>query len=177
MKNSTLIKGTAAVAVGAALLLGGGGTLASWNDTATATPGSIFSGNLDIEPGAASWYVDGTRIDDISTYRVVPGDVLTFTQVLDVTLAGDKMAASVSASNINPANGFGDTVKVTGPKLEVDGVEVANFLKTSKTVTATITFEFLSATSGQTAVNETYNFNGVTFTLAQEIPAAAATQP
>lgn len=29
MKNSTMIKGTAAIAVGAALLLGGGGTLAA----------------------------------------------------------------------------------------------------------------------------------------------------
>ena len=35
MKNSTLIKGTAAIAVGAALLLGGGGTLAAWNDPIT----------------------------------------------------------------------------------------------------------------------------------------------
>jgi alternate signal-mediated exported protein len=48
MKNSTLVKGTAAIAVGAALLLGGGGTLANWNAEATAAPGTIVSGDLNV---------------------------------------------------------------------------------------------------------------------------------
>ena len=48
MKNSTLIKGTAAIAVGAALLLGGGGTLANWNAEANQTPGTIVAGDLNV---------------------------------------------------------------------------------------------------------------------------------
>lgn len=45
MKNSALIKGAAAIAVGAALLLGGG-PLASWNASDTQTPGTIVAGNF-----------------------------------------------------------------------------------------------------------------------------------
>jgi alternate signal-mediated exported protein len=48
MKNSALIKGTAAIAVGAALLLGGGGTLASWNASDTQSPGTITAGDLNV---------------------------------------------------------------------------------------------------------------------------------
>jgi alternate signal-mediated exported protein len=102
MKNSTLLKGTAAIAVGAALLLGGGGTLANWNDAATATPGSIVSGDLNLEAKEGTWTntadVDVTEGLEDGTYTVVPGDVLTFTQNLDVTLKGDNMAATISAT-------------------------------------------------------------------------------
>lgn len=171
MKNSTLIKGTAAIAVGAALLLGGGGTLAAWNDSATAAPGTIIAGNLDIKAGAGTWKdSSGKTIEKIGDYRVVPGDVLTFTQVLDVTLEGNNMAAKVTTTGISATSGFGDTVTVSQPELSVGDKEITNALTASETVTATITFEFEAATSGQTAVQETYNFNNVGFTLAQDVP-------
>ena len=55
MKNSALIKGTAAIAVGAALLLGGGGTLASWNAAASGTPGTVIAGDLNVAAATGVW--------------------------------------------------------------------------------------------------------------------------
>jgi hypothetical protein len=59
-------------------------------------------------------------------------------------------------------------VIVTAPALTVGGAPVSNPLKTSATVTATITFEFKSATTtGRTDVNAAYDFKNVSFTLNQ----------
>jgi alternate signal-mediated exported protein len=172
MKNSTLVKGTAAIAVGAALLLGGGGTLANWNAEATAAPGIIVSGDLNVAKTAAGVWKDraGATID-ITTYKVVPGDKLTFTQDLTVTLVGDKMAANVATTGITATNGFTPAnVSVSAPALTLGGTAVANPLKatgSAQTVTATITFEFLSTTTGRADTSVSYNFNNVAFQLTQ----------
>ena len=171
MKNSTLIKGTAAIAVGAALLLGGGGTLANWNAEATAAPGTIVAGDLNVATGTGAWTDRAGNAVNIATYKVVPGDKLTFTQTLNVTLAGDKMAANVSTTGITATNGFTPAnVVVSAPNLTVGGAAVSNPLKptgSAQTVTATITFEFLSSTSGRADVTKSYNFNDVAFQLTQ----------
>lgn len=175
MKNSTLIKGTAAIAVGAALLLGGGGTLANWNAEATAAPGTIVSGDLNVAKTAAGVWKDraGAVISDISTYKVVPGDKLTFTQDLTVTLVGNKMAANVTTTGITPTNGFTTgNVSVSAPVLTQGSAAVANPLTptgSAQTVTATITFEFLSTTTGRDGNSSSYNFNNVAFQLTQVV--------
>jgi alternate signal-mediated exported protein len=173
MKNTTLIKGSAAIALGAALLLGGGGTLANWNAEATTTPGTIVAGDLNVENITAGVWKDrnSVTIPDIANYKVVPGDKLTFTQNLAVTLKGNKMAANVATTGISATNGFlPANVTVSAPVLTVGVTPVSNPLVAStgtQTVTATITFEFLSATTGRTDVNATYNFNNVAFQLTQ----------
>ncbi|WP_353711357.1 alternate-type signal peptide domain-containing protein [Arthrobacter sp. K5] len=174
MKNSALIKGTAAIAVGAALLLGGGGTLASWNASQSATPGTVVAGDLNVVVANTGVWTDhnGATITNIANYKVVPGDKLTYTQVLDVTLTGDKMAAEVAAEGATPDNGFTEAnVAVTDPVLTVGetglGTEVTNPLKTSQKVTAKITFEFKWATADRDDVTAEYDFNEVSFTLNQ----------
>ncbi|WP_285248515.1 alternate-type signal peptide domain-containing protein [Pseudarthrobacter sp. efr-133-R2A-89] len=173
MKNSTLVKGTAAIAVGAALLLGGGGTLANWNAEATAAPGTIVSGDLNVVKAVNGVWKDraGTVIPDISAYKVVPGDKLTFTQDLTVTLVGNKMAANVTTTGISATNGFTPAnVSVSAPALTVGSTAVANPLVptgSDQTVTATITFEFLSSTTGRADTTKSYNFNNVAFQLTQ----------
>ncbi len=175
MKNSTLIKGTAAIAVGAALLLGGGGSLANWNAEATTAPGTISSGDLNVAKTVAGVWKDraGTVIADINAYKVVPGDKLTFTQDLTVTLIGNKMAANVSTTGINATNGFTTgNVSVSAPALTVGTTPVANPLTptgSAQTVTATITFDFLATTNGRDGVNSSYNFNSVAFQLTQVV--------
>jgi alternate signal-mediated exported protein len=172
MKNSALIKGTAAIAVGAALLLGGGGTLASWNASTTQNPGTVVAGDLDVVADAGVWTDRNGAPVTISTYKVVPGDKLTYTQVLDVTLTGDKMAANVAATGTGAVNGFtAANVVVTDPVLMVGDTPVSNPLTTSGTVTAAITFEFKSGTTGRSDVTKSYNFGSVAFTLNQIAPA------
>ncbi|WP_320536317.1 alternate-type signal peptide domain-containing protein [Pseudarthrobacter sp. IC2-21] len=172
MKNSTLIKGSAAIALGAALLLGGGGTLANWNAEASTAPGTIVSGDLDVQTATGTWADrNGTTIPDIKAYKVVPGDKLTFKQDLTVTLHGDKMAANVTTAGVTPTNGFTATnVSVSPVALTVGSAALANPLVAAagtQTVTATVSFEFLSSTTGRTDVNKSYNFNDVAFQLTQ----------
>ncbi|MEV7572313.1 alternate-type signal peptide domain-containing protein [Pseudarthrobacter sp. NPDC089323] len=183
MKNSTLVKGTAAIAVGAALLLGGGGTLAAWNAEATQTPGTIVAGDLNVVNAttAGVWKDRAGATIDIAAYKVVPGDKLTYTQDLTVTLVGDKMAANIGTTGITATNGFiPANVSVTGPALTVGTTPVSNPLKptgSAQTVTATITFEFLSTTSGRGDVTKTYNFNDVAFQLEQVVAGSGLVAP
>lgn len=174
MKNTTLVKGSAAIALGAALLLGGGGTLANWNAAATQTPGEIVAGDLNLVNTTSTgvWKDRAGATIDITTYKVVPGDKLTFTQDLTVTLKGNKMAAEIATTGIDAeVSGFTATnVSVSEPVLTVGVTPVSNPLVASvgtQTVTATITFEFLSTTNNRADVNQTYNFNNVGFTLEQ----------
>jgi alternate signal-mediated exported protein len=177
MKNSALIQGTAAIAVGAALLLGGGGTLASWNASQSATPGTVVAGDLNIvKSGTGVWTDSSDKPVTISSYKVVPGDKLTYTQVLDVILTGDKMAANIAATGTGAVNGFTPAnVIISDPVLTVDGDPVTNPLTTSATVTATITFEFKSGTANRDDVTKSYNFGSVAFTLNQIVPVVAGT--
>jgi alternate signal-mediated exported protein len=173
MKNSALIKGTAAIAVGAALLLGGGGTLASWNGSDSGAPGTVVAGDLNVVAAKGVWKDrTGAEISDIDDYKVVPGDKLTYTQVLDVTLTGDKMAAEIKAEGADADNGFRDVnVTVTDPVLTAGdtgaGPVVVNPLKTTQKVTAIMTFEFKSTTANRDDVTAKYNFGNVSFTLNQ----------
>jgi alternate signal-mediated exported protein len=169
MKNATLIKGAAAIAVGAGLLLGGGGTLAWWNAADAAAPGTVVAGDLNVVAGNGVWTDRGGATIDITTYKVVPGDKLTFTQDLDVTLVGSKMAATLTASGTGSVNGFtSDNVVVSAPVLKGANNQVlANPLTTSQDVTATITFEFESTTGAQADTEAIYNLGNVSFTLQQ----------
>jgi alternate signal-mediated exported protein len=171
MKNSTLIKGSAAIALGAALLLGGGGTLANWNAEATTTPGTIVAGDLNIQTAAGTWTDRNGDAVNIATYKVVPGDKLTFKQDLTVTLHGNKMAANVATTGISETSGFTPANVIVSPvALSVGAAAVANPLVASagtQTVTATVTFEFKSSTTLRDNVNATYNFNTVAFQLTQ----------
>src|SRR5690554_2199545 len=99
-----LLKGSIAGAAGIALLLGGAGTLALWNDTETIAGGAITAGELDIDAGTSAgvWAVNDIDIVSPATiddYRVVPGDIVTFTKVFDVTAVGDNLEATVALSN------------------------------------------------------------------------------
>jgi alternate signal-mediated exported protein len=81
------------------------------------------------------------------------------------------MAANVATTGITATNGFTSAnVSVSAPALTVGGTAVANPLKptgSAQTVTATITFEFLSSTTGRADTTASYNFNNVAFQLTQ----------
>ncbi|NUT69618.1 alternate-type signal peptide domain-containing protein [Pseudarthrobacter sp. C4D7] len=177
MKNSTLIKGTAAIAVGAALLLGGGGTLAAWNQEASADAGQIVAGDLGLQAQTGVWTDGGTQqIADITKYRVVPGDKLTFTQTLTVKLRGDKMAAQIKlndviASTFSKSNVQIDpiTIKNAAGETVIDNPILKPVANDTQTVTVSTTFHFLSTTPGLENVNATYDLSKVSYTLQQVI--------
>ncbi|MFC4395148.1 MULTISPECIES: alternate-type signal peptide domain-containing protein [Micrococcaceae] len=177
MKNSTLIKGTAAIAVGAALLLGGGGTLAAWNQDASANAGQIVAGDLGVTAVPGVW-TDASKqeIKDITKYRVVPGDKLTFTQTLSVKLRGDKMAAQIklndaTTSTFSSANVAIAPLTITDSKGAVVSKDtiIKPVADDTQTVTVSTTFNFLSTTPGVENVNATYDLSKVSYTLQQVV--------
>ncbi len=116
-----LTKAAIAGAAGIALLLGGAGSLAFWNASANVAGGTITAGELTITaanpevPG--TWTVsNGTIVNgaiaDITSFRAVPGDVLTYTKDFAITAVGNNLKASVgitgdsitAATPLTPAN-------------------------------------------------------------------------
>ena len=104
-----LTKGAIATAAGIILLMGGAGTLASWNSSATAGASqTITAGQLSVvSAGTGAWKNSlGTTITP-SSYKVVPGDTLTYTQTFSVTASGDNLYFTVAASSGALSNATG----------------------------------------------------------------------
>ncbi|MET0862273.1 MAG: alternate-type signal peptide domain-containing protein [Microbacterium sp.] len=122
MKKSTrtLLGSSIAAALGALLLLGGTGSLASWSDTETSQTQQIQSGTLDL--GSSSQITTagatikqctpdctGAQSAPYTGGPIVPGDVITATVNIPVTLTGQNLTARFDVSPTKAATG-GDTV-------------------------------------------------------------------
>jgi alternate signal-mediated exported protein len=125
-----LAKGAIAGAAGVVLLLGGAGTFAFWNSTANVAGGSIVAGNLLVaNTGAAGvWTDQNDVVITIATYRIVPGDTLTYTDDLTVTAVGDNLVATLDLA--------GGAITPTTAGNAAD-VALAGYLADSATLTAT----------------------------------------
>jgi len=177
-----MAKGAIAAGVGVILLAGGGGTLATWNQANNASMGSVVSGDLNLVAGAGVWKnAANTTIPNIADYKVVPGDTLTYTQPLTVTLTGNLMTAKLAVTGASAANGFGDQGVVSATTLTnarngqvlPDAVLVP---ADSGQVTATTTFTFKSTTTGRDAVNSSVNLGGIGYKLEQQAPVSSNTK-
>lgn len=117
MKKSirTLVGASVAATLGAVLLLGGTGTMARWSDTAVTSTEQIQSGNLDLgtvglSNFSATTITQCTPVCSAPTAytggAIVPGDTLSLTVNVPVTLVGTNMKAqfSVQPSKAAPAN-------------------------------------------------------------------------
>ncbi|WBU39143.1 alternate-type signal peptide domain-containing protein [Homoserinibacter sp. YIM 151385] len=122
-----LVKGSIATAAGVALLLGGAGTFALWNDSAAIQGGTISTGRLDIQPVADARWADvssGTPSEwSPETDLLVPGDVVTFTQSADVIATGKNLHArfSYEPGSIEIDESLSDDVQVTFLATKVSG--------------------------------------------------------
>lgn len=137
MKKTT--KGALAASTAAVLLLGGAGSLAYWNTEGTVAGGGFSTGDLELDFAdcdRASWTVvneiEGVRTPDVdlTTFKVVPGDVFTKTCTIKVVSVGDNIRAvlGVTDGTATPTAGFDtDDYEVTSsfllagaPLTEVD---------------------------------------------------------
>lgn len=99
--NKLLVSAIAGAA-GLTLLLGGAGTFALWNSSATLPGGTITAGTLlvsDSAPTSGVWK-SNTTVITLSNYRIVPGDTLTYTKTVDITATGDNLVATLA---VDPA--------------------------------------------------------------------------
>jgi alternate signal-mediated exported protein len=187
MRKTT--KGAIAVGAGVALLLGGAGTMAAWQLTSTAAPGSVSSGQFDLvsNTGAtAKWGTatnattcTPTTTDFPAGGKLVPGDCVIYTQPVTVTASGNRLVATLTISSVantgvwsglaatsvttmdaNPAvTGTGSPFTIT------PGTGTVN--ATGRVVTTVI---FDPATTGNTGQNSTATLNGVSLVLKQTQP-------
>jgi len=103
-----LVKGAIAGAAGIVLLMGGAGTLAYWNDSSDvlASGQSISSGDLTLgTSGSPAWTVkpwNGTAsgsavsIADISTFTMVPGDVVEYAKTVTLNAVGTTLKVELT---------------------------------------------------------------------------------
>lgn len=173
-----MTKGALGAGLGVALLLGGSGTLAVWNADQAGAAGTIVSGDLNLDGAPGTWTSNlSGAVADITAYKVVPGEVLTYTQPLEVTLDGDELTAKLTTTGAGVNNGFKpENVAVSGPVLtSASGTVLPTTVldeSSPSDITATITFSFLSSTSGRDGVNASYDFSQVGFLLEQQAPVA-----
>lgn len=171
-------KAIVAIAAGTALLLGGAGTYAFWSTSASLNAGTVNSGDLNLTLGTGTWALDGaltpsTPVADPAAVFIVPGDVLTLTQPLNVTLVGDNLEALLTAdlSAVIPAaaasyitvslttSGAGTPEGINTYRLTPDDVKTP--------ISAVLTVTFDATTSNRVAVNTPINLTALTFSLTQ----------
>ena len=102
-----LTKAAIAGGVGIALLLGGAGTLATWNSSTNISGGTIVAGNLVVgTPAAGSWSVSHLNIGSTTTYttavtttlatfKASPGDKLIYMTTVPITVVGTNLIATL----------------------------------------------------------------------------------
>lgn len=124
-----IVKASIATTAGVILLLGGAGTFATWNDSANAQGAAITAGNLEVDglaDKAGVWTTaDGTTID-IAAYRIVPGDVLTYTKAMKVGAEGDSLDATLGLTE--------ESISPVDPKSAAD-VALDSYLQTNAVLT------------------------------------------
>ena len=99
-KKSQKVKQGIAAAIAAVCLLGGAGSLAYWTNSTDLAGTSITSGHLKCDvTDAGQWTMDGGKVFDPASDRLVPGDVLTKVFRLNVSGTGYKLQAQFQAAN------------------------------------------------------------------------------
>ena len=199
---SKLTKATIAGAAGVALLLGGAGTFATWNATAPISGGTIVAGSLLVgTPAAGTWSVthlaagSGTvygssAATTLASYKASPGDKLTYTTTVPITVSGTNLvatlalapgaiAASAPGSAANTAlAGFltlntivamsGTGITGTAPSYVINGGPTGtNNAIVNATVTATITFSSGTASTENTSMLGSVDLSGMAISLVQ----------
>ena len=195
-----LVKGSIAGAAGIALLLGGAGTFALWNSSATVNAGSLATGQMSIVANAAagewkdvSTLADGTTPSLIggttftpASHKLVPGDTVTYTKSVSITATGKNMKARLaytpSSIVVDPALSTYVTVSIApanltgGGTFAADGSTGAYFITPgatgSTTLDVVITVKFSDTPTGVVGQNITngVNLTGAAFTLTQVRP-------
>lgn len=184
-----LLKGAVAGAAGIALLLGGAGTFALWNTSATVNVGTVASGTLKFaQVGAPSWRniasdvpSEKQAISDIVSYRIVPGDKLELTEVVAIDATGDNLHATLSLddasitgplkTSLSPitmtATGASVTAGATPNTFNVSPVNSVAESGATTNVTITVIVELPASVSGTTAQGSSLDLSNLSFKLQQ----------
>jgi alternate signal-mediated exported protein len=171
MKSMT--KGAVITTLGVALLLGGGGTLAVWNAEQDAKAGTIAAGDLNLTAGTGKWTSNLTgAIGNVSEYRIIPGEVLTYRQPVTITMDGNSaLRARLSVTGINKvSNGFSaDTLRFSDVKL-VNAQGESGWDREVKAGTYTASGTLTFQANGQKDMGKTLDLRSIGYRLEQIPP-------
>lgn len=181
-------KAAFAATTAAVLLLGGAGTLASWNDSESISGGAIKSGKLSLTQAdgqtCTAWVLDtagGGGAFVPGTTLVVPGDVITRTCTYTVNATGEHLAATVGlaspsfdetnalVSALTADAGYtidADPVEAPAAATIADGAPITS-ANDGDVLSAAVSVTFNSATSGTTAQEMTATLDALTVSLTQ----------
>ena len=165
-----LAKGAVAGAAGVALLLGGAGTFALWNDSSTVSGTTISSGELAVATATPGGWSTAPEL-------WVPGDTYTYTEVLTVSAVGDNIEAELSTSGgvtSGDADLAGDLTVVSSASSTDPGFSgptggVYTIDEGTYTVTASVEVTFYES-SGNATQNQTATVAPVVFSFTQIAP-------
>lgn len=178
MKKS--MKGTIAIAAGIALLLGGGGSLAYWQSSASTTGATISTGelNVTVNTPSATWQVtrgSTTTTINPATFKMVPGDTVIYTVPFSTVAAGTNLTATgtvawggyagIPAHLTSSATGTYNSAAISGTTFTV----VPN-ATTNGSFVFTLTWPFgTNATNDTSAatMNKSWNLSATTVTVQQ----------
>jgi alternate signal-mediated exported protein len=171
-----LTKGAIAGGAGIVLLMGGAGTFALWNDSASVDGGTIASGTLGLESAGAGVWEDvspdavAPGVINPASFLTVPGDTLTYTQSFTIDATGDNLVAEFDYSY---AEGTLPTGFATDVEVSVNGgapVSGAVVVEDGDDVEVVLTLEFDEATAGQVSQDETVDLAAIGLTVTQVRP-------
>ncbi|CAB4719058.1 MAG: alternate-type signal peptide domain-containing protein [Actinobacteria bacterium] len=154
------LKGTIALAGAAAVLVGGGGTLAYWNATGTLTgPPAVESGELKLlnaSCGAGTgWVFDAGEVTNAHAYvsgdKLVPGDVLTKVCTFDIVAVGEHLRATATASG-GAGSGPLSSSLILAPSFTIGGASASSITEANngQVLQATMTVTFTGASTNST---------------------------
>ncbi len=154
-----LTKGAIATAAGIALLMGGAGTFALWNDSATVSGGTIQSGTLTIaSTGAGTWkdvstdIVPTNVVINPASFLVAPGDKLNYTQSFTIGASGNNLKATLAVDPTSIVKGTWATDLTPTVTATIDGTAVSQITSAAngKTVVVSVTLAFDAAADNTT---------------------------
>lgn len=173
-----LTKSAIAGAAGIALLLGGAGSLAYWNDSASLSGGTITAGELTIAASGTPSWSDVNGPITLGSFHAVPGDVLTYTATFNVTAVGDNLSATVALTgdSIAAASSAGADVKLASllkksAVIKVGGVTTSTVSPAAGTQTVTVSVSITwpngTPANDNVAMNGAVDLSAMTITLTQ----------
>ncbi|GAA2015813.1 alternate-type signal peptide domain-containing protein [Microbacterium ulmi] len=178
------VKGAIASAAGGALLLGGAGTFALWNDTLPGQDaGVITAGTLqftDPQSVTGKWWdvsPDAREEEElvIGNFVMVPGDVLEYRGNVELTATGNNLQAILSV--VPGSIGGSADLDALGIEVEfVNGDEI-DYVNPGGSTTLSHPFTLRvswdkEAVDGAEGQGATIGLSGITFKLTQQRPLA-----
>lgn len=143
------LKGTVAAAAGIAVMLGGAGTFALWNQQGAIGSGSTGTGALTAEFDPQTTWQDttagaGNAVEDVTAFRMVPGDTLVGSTAVTVTATGENLLVDTGlhyAEGTLPEDITAEVTLTDGEGEPVTRLQGSN-TGTRHDLTATITLAF-----------------------------------